>query len=274
MTRHRDHVLQPEGFRAEDDVPEWVHFPRLHLLLGWGPGIWETIDAGIAGLRHVFLPADPDRHRPPIASVIDWRDRYYMYSKLREQAPALVIEGVGPRNVRYDLGDGGVTASGSPCARGAMHPVVPDGEYAVRHAFEDGDAILTLARKTRVLKAEHRAKLESLGRTPDAAPAFAAYASRIKAAYAERRVKELLKEPAKRPADFAERMAARARSRMGEMERRKRDGRGRPKLPYPQDELARCTCVEIARLEATDLMFDCGFKDVCVLSSAGVRLIA
>lgn len=271
MTRHRDPILQPEGFRAESDVPEWVHFPLLHLLLGWGPGVWETIGDGIAGLRHVFLPVHAAARRPPIAAVIDWRDRYYMFSKLREQAPPLVIEGVGGRNVLFDLGDGGLKTADAPCADGAAHVIVPDGEYLVLHEHGEAGSVITLARRTKALKAEYRAKLAALGSAEDAARTFAAHVAKTKATYVERRTKELLKDAARRPPDFGERMAAHVRSRMGEIERRKRDGLGRPKRPYPPDELLRRTCGEIARTEATDLMFDYGTKVVCILSADGFR---
>ncbi|HSD12153.1 MAG TPA: hypothetical protein VLC10_01215 [Patescibacteria group bacterium] len=287
MTRHRELLLQPEDYRDDPYVPMWAHFPRLHLLFGWGPGIWEAVGDGIAGLRHVFLPAAEGKAPPPIASVIDWRDRYYMFSKLRELAPSLEIEGVGAHCVRYRLDDIGIQAVNAPCAHGRPHVIVPDGEYRVRHECGDAGVVLTLERRTKSLKAEHRATLESLGlaygpgtgkrdERPDglrspAEQAFAAHAAKTKAAYVERRVKELLKDPGKRPADFAERAAARMRSRMGEMERRKCDSGGRPKRPYPEDELTRRTCVEIARIEATDMMFDLGREDVCALSADGFR---
>jgi len=58
---------------------------------------------------------------------------------------------------------------------------------------------------------------------------------------------------------------------MGEIERRKRDSAGKPKRPWPAEELLRYTCGEIARLEARDLMFT--YKDVPVaqLSPAGFK---
>ncbi len=221
MTRHREPLLQPENYRNDPDVPMWAHFPRLHLLLGWGPGIWETVGAGIAGLRHVFLPAAEGKTAPPIAAVIDWRDRYYMFSKLRDCAPSLEIEGVGAQCVRYRLDDLGIQPVNAPCAHGRPHAIVPDGEYRIRHECGDAGVVLTLERRTKSLKAEHRAKMESLGlaygpgtgkrderpdgqRTP-AEQSFAAHVAKSKAAYVERRTKELLKDPGTRPADFAER---------------------------------------------------------------------
>lgn len=288
MTRHGQILLQPSDFRAVTDVPMWAHFPRLHLLLGWGPGIWETIGAGLAGLRHVFLPVGDGRQNPPVASVMDWRDNYYQFSHIRDHAPSLSVEGVGRECVRFVFGkDGSVETAPVPCPDRKPHVIAPDGEYRVRHVFEEAGPTFTLERRTRSLKPEYRQKLESLGLSyapgvgkrdakPDgqrnaAEQAFVEQVSRMKASFIEKRTKELFKDPAKRPSDFADRRAAHARRRMGEIERRKRDGSGKPKRPYAPEDLDRYTCGEIARIEARDLMFDHGSVAVCALSPAGFR---
>lgn len=290
MTRHGSYVLQPDGFRV-DDVPAWVHFPKLHLLLGWGPGLWETLEARIAGLRHVFAPTPADSTGPPIAGVMDWRYNYHQFSVLREHAPSLAVEGVGAACVRFDFGpDGGVIAKPHPCGSGASHPIVPDGEYRVRHDFGDAGVSLTLERRTKALKPAFREKLAALGleyapgtgkrdakpdgRRTSAEQAFVEHVSRMKAAYVTKRTKELIKEPSRRPADFDERVAAHARARLGEIQRKKRDGRGMPKRPWKHDDLIARICGEIARLEATDLLFDYGARDVALLGAQGFSLLS
>lgn len=289
MTRHGQFLLQPDAYRSVRDAPQWVHFPRLHLLLGWGPGLWETLDMALAGLRHVFLPFPTDAKHPPVAGLMITRDDYYQLStKIREHAPSLVVEGVGPDCVRYGFDrDGRPEPRLAPCKHGKPHVIVPDGEYRVRHAFDEGGATFTLERRTKALKKEYRDKLASLGlayasgvgkrdtksdglRTP-AEQAFAAHVAKSKTEYVECRAMQMFADPKVRPADFDERKAAHVRSRMGEMDRGKRDKQGVPKRPRTEDDLVRYTCGEIARLEATQLMFDFGKEDLCTLDTNGFR---
>lgn len=289
MTRHGSYVLQPDAYRV-DDVPAWVHFPKLHLLLGWGPGLWETLGGRLAGLRQVFAPITDDRAGPPIAGVMDWRYNYHQFSALREHAPALTVEGVGTTCVRFEFGrDGGIEARPHRCGHDAPHAIVPDGEYAVSHACGDAGVVLTLERRTKSLKPAFREKLAALGLTyapgtgkrdarPDglrtpAEQAFVEQVSRMKSAYVAKRKKELIREPGRRPVDFDERVAAQVRRRLGETQRNKRDSRGLPKRPWKQDDLIAHVCGEIAHLEATDLLFDYGSKDVAMLSAQGFALL-
>lgn len=278
MTRHGQILLQPPEFRAETDVPMWAHFPRLHLLLGWGPGIWEAIGTRLAGLRHAFLPLGDAPERPPVASVMDWRDNIHQFSKLRDLAPPLIVEGVGAECVRFGFGkDGLVERQPHRCPSKRPHVIVPDGEYRVRHAFDGKGAAFTLELRTRRIKPELRAKREALGLAGDlrgrlakeAERAFVEHVNRLKGPFVERRTKEMLKDAAKRPADFSERRAALVRWRMGEIERRKRDAAGKARRPFAEEELLRRTCDRIARLEARDLVFDYDSRDLCELSPAG-----
>lgn len=290
MTRHDRFLLQPESFRSDRDVPEWVHFPRLHLLLGWGPGLWESLDMALAGLRHVFLRFPTDVKHPPVAGLMIRRDDYYQYStRIREHAPPLVVEGVGRECVRYAFGrDGWPEARPIPGPNGKARVIVPDGEYRVRHAFTETGASFTIERRTKALKKEYRDKLASLGlayasgvgkrdtkpdglRTP-AEQSFAEFVAKKKADYVECRTRQMISDHKVRPADFEERKAAHVRSRMGEIERGKRDRRGMPKKPRPEDELIRHTCGEIARLEATNLLFDYGNEDICTLDTTGFHV--
>ncbi|HTM68573.1 MAG TPA: hypothetical protein VL426_04695 [Candidatus Binatia bacterium] len=281
MTRHGQFLLQPTEFRADPNVPMWVHFPRLHLLLGWGPGIWETIGTRVAGLRHVFLPRDGEPERPPVASVMDWRDNFHQFSKLRDLAPPLVIEGVGAECVRFAFAkDGWVRPEPHRCPSKRPHVIVPDGEYRVRHAFE-GSTVFTLELRCRRLKPELRAKRESLGLDgpvegragKQAERAFAEHIRRLTGPVVERRARELCKDETMRPSDFAELRAAAIRRRMGEIERRGRDAKGRSKRPYAEEDLLRLVCDAIARQEARDLVFEYEARPVCELSPAGFRTI-
>lgn len=290
MTRHGSYVLQPDAFRV-DDVPAWVHFPKLYLLLGWGPGLWETLGGRIAGLRQVFTPTPDGQSGPPIAGVMDWRYNYHQFSALRDHAPSLAVEGVGATCVRFEFGpDGRVVAAPHQCSHGKPHVIVPDGEYRLRHDIGDAGISLTLERRTKSLKPSFREKLTALGlayapgtgkrdakpdgrRTPPE-QAFVELVSRMKSSYVAKRTKELIKEPSRRPADFDERVAAHARTRLGEIQRRKRDGRGLPKRPWKHDDLVARVCGEIARLEATDMLFDYGAQDVAVLGAQGFTLLS
>ncbi len=289
MTRHGQFLLQPESFRASIDVPQWAHFPRLHLLLGWGPGIWETLDTAVFGLRHAFVPHPLNHKHPPIAGVMICRADYYQLStSIREHAPSLVVEGVGADCVLYGFDDVGRPAPRpAPCKHGTSHVIVPDGEYRVRHAFDKDGTTFTLERRTKALKKEYRDKLASLGlayasgvgkrdakpdglRTP-AEQQFAEFVAKKKDEYVRIRAEQMFADKKVRPADFDERKAAHVRSRMGEIGRGKRDKNGVPKRPRTEDDLVRYTCGEIARLEATQLMFDFGKEDLCVLDANGFR---
>jgi hypothetical protein len=289
MTRHGQFLLQPESFRTDAGVPEWVHFPRLHLLLGWGPGLWETLDMAIVGLRHVFMPVPTSPERPPVASVMIIRADYYQLStKIREHAPPLVIESIGRTCFRYGFDrDGRPTPFPLPYADDRPRVIVPDGEYGVRPAHGDGGATFTLERRTKALKKEYRDKLVSLGlayesgvgkrdtkpdglRTP-AEQAFAAFVTKKKGDYVECRTRQMIGDHKVRPADFEERKASHVRSRMGEIERCKRDASRKPKRPRTEEDLVRYTCGEIARHEATNLMFDLGNEAVCTLDASGFR---
>jgi len=280
MTRHGQILLQPTEFRAETDVPLWAHFPRLHLLLGWGPGIWETLGTRVAGLRHVFLQLSNEPERPPVASVMDWRDNFHQFSKLRDLAPPLVVEGVGAECVRFDFGrDGRVERQPHRCPSKRPHVIVPDGEYRVRHTFDGTGTRFTLELRTKSLKPELRAKREALGLRPDTARrashvaerTFAEHVKKLRGPFVDRRTREMLKDPAKRPADFSERRAMLLRWRMGEIETRKRDASGKLRRPFPEDELLQRTCAGIAHLEARDLIFDFAVRDLCELSPAGFK---
>lgn len=289
MTRHGQFLLQPESFRTDEDVPQWVHFPRLHLLLGWGPGLWETLDTAVFGLRHAFVPHPQNGRHPPIAGVMICRADYYQFAtEIREHAPPLDIEGVGADCVRYGFDrDGRPEPRPARCKHGKPHVIVPDGEYRVRHAFDEGGATFTLERRTKALKQEYRDKLASLGleyapgvgkremkpnRLRNAKEqSFATFVAKRKTEYVECRTKQMLGDPKVRPADFEERKSAHVRSRQGAIERGKCDSRGRPHRPYPEDDLLRYTCGEIARLEATELMFDFGKEDLCTLDANGFR---
>jgi hypothetical protein len=289
MTRHGQFLLQPESFRASADVPQWAHFPRLHLLLGWGPGIWDALDTAVFGLRHAFVPHPLNGKHPPIAGVMICRADYYQLSTtIREHAPTLVVEGVGADCVRYDFDDiGRPAARPAPCKHGKSHVIVPDGEYRVRHSFGDAGPTFTLERRTKALKKEYRDRLAALGLAyapgvgkrdtkPDglrdsAEQQFVEFVAKKKGEYVKIRTEQMVADKKVRPADFDERKAAHVRSRMGEMDRGKRDKKGVPKRPRTEEDLIRHTCGEIARREATDMLFDFGREDLFTLDANGFR---
>jgi hypothetical protein len=289
------HTLQPVEFRGNPEVPQWVHFPRLHLLLGWGPGLRETLRGSVCGLRHVFLikPADALHTRPSVNKVIIDYQKYYGRKNLfNGHEPTLNIEGVGETSDFYRLDFSGLYLVKTTCTHGMRHDIVPEADYVVRHecTLSFGPSII-LERRTRTLNAEYREKMEELGlthehgtgkynarpdgmRTPEE-QLFAKWVSEKKILFINRRTDELYKDGrgrSKRPADFDDRRSAVARSRLGEINRGKRDATGAPKRPLAPEELTLLTCKKIACGEAANMMFDFGTEYFCALNAQGFDL--
>jgi hypothetical protein len=286
MSRHA-FVSQPDKFRHDGDVPDWIWFPNLRLILGWGHGLWETLANRLMGVRHVFfLLGDGPRTGPAIEGLMDCRQRHFDFSPLQGIEPPLLVEATGrPVTVRYRMGDIGRAEPAPVHCPGGLHVIVPDGEYAVRHGVADEDPALALCRRERTLKPQFQTKLAELGlryesgvgkrdvrpdgqRTPPE-QAFAEWVARYKHAFIARRTAELMKDEAARPADFAAMRAAHVRARTGAIQRRKRDGKGVPHRPYKEEDLLRRTCGEVARREATAMMFDARWHEIAVLTAGG-----
>ncbi len=282
-------IQQPIKFRDRELVPKWVHFPRLRLLLGWGPGLRETLGSSVSGLRDVIIPENAGIIRPPLKWLMTKYDEHYLFNtRLCEIAPQLSIIGVGAQCHSYRLDDTGLVKVDLNIPKNGHFSIVSDPEYAVRYANDEQGVVLTVLRRTRHLKKKYQVQMKQLGlayasgtgkwsknpdsqRTPNE-QRFAEFLSAVKREYIEKRVRDLEKEPRLRPPDFDGRCKARVRSRLGEIQRGKRDADGKNKHPYTEEALIRGTCIEIARREATDATYDFAWVDERSLTPTGFIL--
>jgi hypothetical protein len=100
--------------------------------------------------------------------------------------------------------------------------------------------------------------------------AWAAYVDTMKYEYVERRVEQLLIDPSYRPPEFQEARTKMARGKQGKIDRGMVDAQGKPQRPLSDAELDRGACYAVARMEATDLMFDIGWERIVLLCEDGV----
>ncbi len=284
MFRHEIEILQGLRHRRIPEKPDWLFLPKLHLLLGWGQGLWDL--PNLMSIRHAFFLQSVAQPTPPIESVLDCRRRHFEYSPQRGTEPPIVIEGSGMHTaIRYELNAIGRVEEKHVRCPGDIHVIVPGGEYAVRHDPLGDDVGLSLCRRVRTLKPQFQGLMKTFGlvyepgvgkrgakpdgqRTPQEQE-FAEWMSKFKAQYIEGRVPKLMKDPAARPADFDALRLAHIRSRLGAIQRGKRDSTGKPHRPYTDDALLRVTCGEVAGREATEQMFDASWTPVISYSSKG-----
>lgn len=272
-------VEQPWSFRADKARPDWLFFPRLHLQLGWGPGIRESFRDHLQGLRTVVIPERADISRPPLKWLFAWHDQHFLFkTRLRENAPCLAIYSAGPRPQSYQLGMDGLYKVDVDSPIKGMFPVGASPDFGVRHVDDGPYQTLVLAKRTRRLKAKYQERMKKFGlvyahgtgkhdrragdlRTPDE-KRFVEFITVIKREYVEKRVRELEKHPGLRPPNYDERRKAYIRSRQGEILRGKRNGEGASKRPYTEEQLTQCVCTEVARQESDQEMFDFTWNDV------------
>ncbi len=273
-------IQQPWGFRRDKTQPDWLHFPRLRLLLGWGPGIREYFrKSSLSGLRTIVIPESADISRPPLVWLMTWYDEHFLFNtRLRENAPPLAVFSAGKQNQCFRLGDEGLHKTELDSTIKGLFPVSTSPEFGVRHAVDDDGSRLVLVQRSKRLKAKYQERMKQFGlvyapgtgkrdnspddqRTPSEQH-FVEFISAIKHEYIEKRARELEKHPGLRPPNYEERRKAHIRSRLGEMQRGKCDREGRSKRPYTEEALTKRVCGEIARLESTNEMYDFTWIDV------------
>jgi len=275
-------VLPQPGPAPEDAA--WVHFPKLHLLLGWSVDAPAKLGETAFGLRHVmsgylFRPADLDE----VTYLLKDRRRHYAASSVAGDEPVLhfrtFVRSTSVHFVEHFLDEEGRVAKKSfPLERSGRIQVTHDGQAWVRVHFEGSVAQFTVERRMRRMADWAKAKLAEYGleyapgvgkraNKPDGLrdpneQKFARDVSQYKEQFAKRRAEEMRNDASTRPADFAEQVSAQARTCIGEIERGKRDRDGNLKTMPSDEALAERVIMNIARYEATQQLFDYDFVPV------------
>lgn len=280
-----NHILQPEQYRpvvesalwGQQKNPRWIFYPDLHLLLGWGDGIWETLGEKLSGVKYCFnLSADLET----VVAIESFRAWHTDYHKNAANRPTLSI--YYNNHCRHKCDD---------------HVLDFESMYRVQHLVLmrmefDPIPCCSLEVRTKVLKPEHRLVMEKFGLVYEPGTGrirlgggerrdrneleqrWATYVSRIKAEYVEKRATALLADPSCRPPQFALARQKMIRSRAGEIERGKKNGQGLPHIEYTKEELDRGAAHGIARKEATDSMCDFSWKHVCYYTNHWVSVLS
>lgn len=293
-----DAILQPEEYRHVE-APEWVFLPNLRLLLGWGPGLWETLGDRMSAVRSMFVILN--KRRPGLEEMegfFRWLVRYDadrppmpFYARFLDDGTCGTLR--ANDICRHFAGPDSHKLHDPACG----HPIEANENYRVtHHVSEDQILSLVVEKRTKSLKPEFQAKMgefglahaRGTGRRAERKPAdqkrvrrqrdgseqaFAEYLDGLKAEYRAVHVLELLGEPASRPHRFLIRMAELERGRLEAVARGKNDNDGVPYRPYEADELLLETCHSIASAEATDLAFDYAWKPVLRFDWTGLAAL-
>lgn len=285
MTTERtelQHTLQPDQFRTRD-IADWAHFPYLHLLLGFGPGVMETLGEKICGLRNVFVHVVPNAM--PSKLVIEYVENCWEQWPVPGFTPSLMIEYASPKNfARFT--ENGDEASAFYARNCGPHDLCVDG-WRVAHQGFGVDCVFMLQQQKKNLRPELIEEMKNRGldyargtgkradrpdrqRTPDEQE-FAKFVSVWKQEYIIRRLDILLRLPSSRPPDWGELVRRHAREDFGKTTqsevraaRTKHDGRVRKKRT--RDQLIESACRAVAHREASAAVFDSTWETVFAFS--------
>lgn len=293
-----DAILQPEEFRAADQIPRWAFFRNLRLLLGWGDGLWETLGDGMSAVRTVFVRGLPTHAPVPVGmnGFTAWREDFDadrppmpFYARSVTDVNCMRIAA----NQLCEAYGGHPVCPETPC----HHPVEANMDYRVaREAGTGGSASIVIEKRAKTLKPEHRAAMAKIGLIPvrgtgkrtSAKPAdekrergertpfeqgFADHMSRLKEAYRAERIPELLVDPAKRPSNFLVEMARQERLRLQLVAQKINDASKQPYRPYSQEELLLATVQGIADIEATALAHDYVWTPAARFDASGLTML-
>ena len=293
-----DTILQPETFRFNPQAPAWAFFPNLRLLLGWGEGLWETLDERLSAARTVIMYGEHPQATMPAGmdEFIKWREDY---DASRPPMPfyARGMTAVGCVRIAANVV---CQAYGGPAdcpLSGCHHPLEANQEYRVaRLVGVDGAVTITIEKRIKSLNLEHRTKMAELGlahergtgkralrkqlgekrarrrRNPNE-QAFAEQMSKMKEAYRARRIDELHTDLSSWPPEFLVEMARQERYRLELVAQRFNNEEGEPHRAFTAEELLLATAKAVADTEATALAHDFTWKPVVSFGAAGLHAL-
>lgn len=276
-------IIQPEEYRTSDrkQAPEWVFFPNLRLLFGWGDGLWETLGDRMYAVRTFFLIkqglAPEIAPTPPgVQEFFDWLD-VEDAGRLPMPFYARVLGAFDCALMRTNLICSYYAGQLTDAIHGAgaqHHPLEADEHYRVAHGVsEDRYVYLAIERRTKKLKPELEALRRGLGLDEAGRKAFADHVAQMKLACREHRIVELLTDPHARPPSFLVEAALQVRIRDNEVQRGKLDAAGVKQRPYTTEELIDRTANAIADTEATALVSDYAWHPVRTFDARGLTLL-
>ena len=283
--------LQPHDYRRGLGGPEWVFFPHLGLLLGWGSGLREVLGQGLFGLRNIYVLSHEDRYLLEFGRFIAHFDLHH--KELCKQHLPYFVEYIGfhgialcPHGANYDWK---LAHTSQPSL---SHILEADKDYRVTHSSPGNIPSLVLERRRKVLKPEFRQKMIELGlshehgvgkrekdldgkrsqRTPEEQQ-FTVFLDTVKKEYVGQRTAELLISHEKRPAHFDVIRDQAFRRRQGEVQRHKLDGDGVPYRIFSPRELEQRTCEVVAKSEAADSVFEHHWHPLYLLHADGISAV-
>ncbi len=276
--------------------PAWAFFPRLRLLLGWGYELCEALGAQMSAVRTVFVYGRRRQDPMPrdMPEFLMWREAYDrerppmpFYARSVTRGGPCISMAVNHICTKYS---GPYICPPGPC----YHPVEASMDYRVGCAINgDNHASITVEKRAKTLKPAHAAKMAELGlphkygtgnrSKPQPADqpsepsernrnerAFQSYLDRLKQAYHDTRLQELLTDPTARPPYFLVQMAKMTRERLEAVAQGKNDMHRKRHRPYEETELLFDTCHAVASIEATGLAFDYQWKPVFRFDETGL----
>lgn len=276
-------IVQPQEFRRTPSVPEWVCFPRLGAILGWGPGIfkalgWKTPQDRVCGLRQgVIFRGDRDftldEEINDFALWLDEQDR----RNTRPLDMFLLLDSSGSTDFLYGYSLWRSMDGNRPFPDGQEFFLDADEDYRFLLARTGADCHVALQKRSKRLSDRCREKRLEFGLPVDQSEGlrrkgsdtrsdseknYGLWVTALKVEYIKTREPQLLADAAMRPQRFDFVRQRLLREREGEIKRGKKGLDGNLKVPYKETDLIVQACHDVARLEAVDLAFTYTWTDL------------